>query len=94
MLIIIYKKLIKKLKSENFVFYRKYYNQKLDENNTEYISWLKDLYIKLYYPNDKFGIELKPLRSQNPGIPEYPILKENLEKNLFSCMNPLCNCVQ
>jgi len=88
------KKLIEQLKNENFIFFREYYNQKLDENNSKYISWLKKLYIKLNYPDIKSNqLELKPSFNQKYKIPEYPILKEEIENELINCMNPYCNCV-
>ena len=88
------KKLTKMLKNENFVFFREYYNQKLDENNDKYISWLKELYIKIYHPNErKLGLDLKNLANQKIEIPDYLVLKEKIENKLIYCMNPYCNCI-
>ena len=43
--------LIKELVNDKFVFRKDYYNQKTDENNKLYVSWLKKIYIRIFYNN-------------------------------------------
>ena len=87
------RKLIKELKSNNYIFIKDYSDQIVDENNISYASWLKNLYIKM---NFSYNIE----KAKNPMIskhkietPEFPKLKEKIEKKLFFCLNPQCNCI-
>ena len=87
------RKLIKELKNNNYIFIKDYCDQIVDENNISYVSWLKKLYIKI-----NFSIDIE--KTKNPiickykiEIPDFPILKEKIEKKLFFCFNPQCNCI-
>ena len=90
----LYKDLIKDLKNNNFIFIKDYYSQKIDQNNKAYISWLKKLYKKLNFSEDGYLTMKNHINiNQKFEAPEYPILKLEIEKNLFFCENPKCNAI-
>ena len=91
---ILNKDLIKDLKNNNFIFIKDYYNQKIDENNKSYVSWLKKIYEKLYFSEYKDNTMKNHINiSQKFETPDYPILKKEIEKYLYFCENPKCNAI-
>ena len=86
------KQLNKELINNNFVFLKDYYEQKLDENNKLYVSWLKNLYIKLKI--EKNNLKNNTLNiNQKIEIPDFSIIKAEIENTLFFCSNPQCNSI-
>ena len=82
--------LIQELINDKFIFRKDYYNQKIDENNKLYVSWLKKIYISIFYNNSDKNILI---RNKKIEVPDYPILKKNIEDKLFVCLNPQCNSI-
>ena len=82
--------LINELIIDKFIFRKDYYNQKIDENNKLYVSWLKKIYISNFYNQSGQNILI---RNKKIEVPDYPILKKNIEDKLFFCLNPQCNSI-
>ena len=83
--------LIKELVNDKFVFRKDYYNQKTDENNKLYVSWLKKIYIRIFYNN--FDKKKMLIPNKRIEVPDYPILKKEIEDKIFFCLNPQCNSI-
>lgn len=82
----------KELINNNFIFLKDYYEQKLDENNKLYVSWLENLYIKL--KKEKKNLKNNTLNiKQKIEIPDFSIVKAEIENKLFFCSNPQCNSI-
>lgn len=89
--------LIKELRNKNLIFLKDYSNQKTDKGNISYVSWLKKIrghffHIKLNNTKNN-NIENRLIFNQRIEIPDYEILKNEIEKKLFFCFNPQCNCI-
>ena len=87
------RKLIKELKNNNFIFIKDYSDQIVDENNISYVSWLKNLYIKINYSYNIEKVKNPIISKHKIETPDFPKLKEKIEKKLFFCFNPQCNCI-
>ena len=85
------RKLIKDLKSNNYIFIKDYSEQVVDENNISYVSWLKNLYIKMNFSYNIEKVKNPMISKHKIETPEFSKLKEKIEKKLFFCLNPQCN---
>ena len=85
--------LIKDLKNNNFIFIKDYSDQIVDENNKSYVSWLKNLYIKMNFTYNLEKVKNPIISKHKIETPDFQKLKEKLEKKLFYCLNPQCNCI-
>lgn len=84
--------LIKELINENSIFIKDYYNQKINDNLL-YNKWLKKIYIKLNFPKEESIIEKPLIINKKIDISENNIIRQEIEKKLFFCLNPQCNCI-
>ena len=82
--------LIKELVNDKFIFRKDYFNQKIDVNNKLYVSWLKKIYVSIFYNNSDKNMLIPNKRIE---VPEYPMLKKKIEDKLFFCLNPQCNSI-
>ena len=86
------KQLITELINNNFIFIKDFSEQKLDENNKLYLSWLGNLYINIK-TKQNYSYNKTLIINQKLEIPNYLILKNELENKLFFCNNPRCNSI-
>lgn len=96
--------LLNELINDNHIFKKDYYDQKIDDNNKLYKAWLTKIYNKL--KNESINIKntkedtiennLETNNIKHITInqkTEYALIKKELEKSLYFCVNPGCNAI-
>ena len=74
------RKLIKELKNNNFIFIKDYSDQIVDENNISYVSWLKNLYIKINYSYNIEKVKNPIISKHKIETPDFPIYESDPKK--------------
>jgi hypothetical protein len=83
--------LIKELHNNKFIFIKNYVDEKINENNKRYVSWLQRIYTQIQYTNN---CHLKKICFKFKSVLlSYSQLFEAVKDNLFVCTNPECKSI-
>ena len=86
-----HKDFIQELKNNKYIFIKDYPEQEVNELNVKYINWLKNLYKKKFFSEEKKYIN--KLINNKKLIIDYHELYLKIKNNLFFCNYPKCNSI-
>ena len=86
-----HKDFIQELKNNKYIFIKDYPEQEVNELNVKYINWLKNLYKKNFFSEEKKYIN--KLINNKKLIIDYHELYLKIKNNLFFCNYPKCKSI-